>query len=205
MIYLSGHVSRKLPPEFGVIVTPIGNHRVEEGRVWAADNGCFTQPHRHDDDRYIEWLGKRVEHVKLCRFATAPDVVGDSVATIRRSLPMLGRIRAAGFPAALVGQDGMEASDIPWDDIDAFFIGGTTNWKLGSVAASLAAEARRRGKWVHMGRVNSLRRLRLAQSMGCHSADGTFAAFGPDKNIPRMQAWMDALRREPMLPMGGVA
>ena len=41
-------------------------------------------------------------------------------------------------------------------------IGGTTSWKLGPAAAGLAAQARRRGLWVHLGRVNSLKRLRYA-------------------------------------------
>ena len=30
-----------------------------------------------------------------------------------------------------------------------------------------------RGKWVHMGRVNSTRRIRYAASIGCDSVDGT--------------------------------
>ena len=35
------------------------------------------------------------------------------------------------------------------------------------------AEAKRRRKWVHMGRVNSERRIRYAASIGCDSIDGT--------------------------------
>jgi hypothetical protein len=35
-------------------------------------------------------------------------------------------------------------------------------------------DARRRGKWVHMGRVNGLRRLRIALDFGVDSVDGTF-------------------------------
>jgi hypothetical protein len=38
-------------------------------------------------------------------------------------------------------------------------------------------EARRRGVWTHMGRVNSERRLRYAALIGCQSADGTYLAF----------------------------
>lgn len=41
-----------------------------------------------------------------------------------------------------------------------------------------------------MGRVNSLRRLRLAQAMGCDSADGTYLAYGPDRNLPRLLGWL---------------
>ena len=72
-------------------------------------------------------------------------------------------------------------------------IGGTTSWKLGPAAAGLAAQARRRGLWVHLGRVNSLRRLRYAQAIGCHSVDGTFLAFGPDRNLPTLLRWLGEL------------
>ena len=42
-----------------------------------------------------------------------------------------------------------------------------------------------------MGRVNSLRRLRLAAADGYDSVDGTFLAFGPDVNLPRLRAWLE--------------
>ena len=67
---------------------------------------------------------------------------------------------------------------------------GTTGWKLGPAAGRLAQQARQHGLWVHMGRVNSLRRLRYAHSIGCHSADGTCLAFCPDLHLPRLLAWL---------------
>lgn len=46
-----------------------------------------------------------------------------------------------------------------------------------------------------MGRVNSFRRLRYAQDIGCNSADGTFLAFaaraGADMAVRRLLAWLD--------------
>lgn len=205
MLYLSGCVNPALPPEVGLMVTPMMGNRIPMDRTWAADTGCFAQPHRHDDDRYLDWLGNRVHLAGSCLFATAPDVVGDAKATLKRSTPMLQHIRDAGYKAALVAQDGMAPDDIPWREVDALFIGGTTDWKLGHEAAALADHARRLGLWVHMGRVNSLRRLRIAQSFGCQSADGTFAAFGPDKNIPRIQRWLKQLGEQPPLFSGGTA
>jgi hypothetical protein len=101
--------------------------------------------------------------------------------------------RALGYPAALVAQDGLEDLAVPWRDMDAMFIGGTTSWKLGPAAAGLAAQARRRGLWVHLGQVNSLRRMRYAQAIGCHSVDGTFLAFGPDRNLPTLLRWLGEL------------
>jgi hypothetical protein len=88
-----------------------------------------------------------------------------------------------------VAQDGLESLPVPWGDFDALFIGGTTGWKLGPHAREIAAEAKRRGKWVHMGRVNSERRCRYAAAIGCDSVDGTKLVFGPDVNLPQVLAW----------------
>ncbi|WP_224277322.1 hypothetical protein [Streptomyces sp. LS1784] len=97
-----------------------------------------------------------------------------AVATLTMSLPWLPRIRSLGVPAAFVAQDGSEAVGlIPWDQTDVLFIGGSTEWKLGPGVQSVARQAVDRGIPVHMGRVNSRRRLQLAKDMGCSSADGT--------------------------------
>ena len=108
---------------------------------------------------------------------------------------MLPKIRELGFKAAYVGQDGAQPNDTPWSEIDALFIGGTTDWKLSQSAADLISEARRRGKWVHMGRVNSWRRIRLAHVLGCHSVDGTLLVFDPAREKKIVQ-WLETLNRQ---------
>lgn len=45
-------------------------------------------------------------------------------------------------------------------------------------------------KWVHCGRVNSKKRYKWCESYGADSADGTYVAFGPDINIPKMARWL---------------
>lgn len=62
---------------------------------------------------------------------------------------------------------------MPWSEIEALFIGGDDEFKMGPAAQELAAAARDRGKWLHVGRVNTLRRLRYCQSIGADSVDGT--------------------------------
>ena len=126
-------------------------------------------------------------------------MVGDAAATLTRSAPWLSRIRGLGFPVAYVAQDGLPESSVPWDDIDALFIGGSTEFKLGPVAADAVAEAKQRGKWVHMGRVNSRKRLRYAASIGCDSADGTYLVFAPEKNLSNMLRWLDEINGQPTL------
>lgn len=179
----------------GAIATPLQGNRVNDFPSWCADNGCFSKGYP-GDLAFLEWLAAKQPLASTCKFATAPDVLGDAKATLERSKPFLPIIRALGFPAALVAQDGLEDLKVPWDTFTVLFVGGTTEWKLGPGAASLAAEAVRRGKWVHMGRVNSRKRLRYAESIGCGSVDGTYIAFGPSKNLARMLRWLGELEEE---------
>lgn len=195
--YLSGCVRSELMdarrPDLGVMLTPHMGNKVDlTATAWGADNGCFAQPQKYNEAKYLQFLADRPASTAL--FATAPDVVGDAIATLNKSIPALPKIRALGYQAALVAQDGLEAiSIIPWHLFDVLFIGGTTDWKLGAGVRSLVADAKSRGKAVHMGRVNSLRRLRYAAEIGCDSADGTFVGFGPSINIPRLLGWLDVL------------
>lgn len=166
----------------------------DAGAEWCADNSCFGKGYP-GDDAWWAWLESKVEHVDSCLFATAPDVVGDAAGTLARSLPWLPKIRALGYPAAFVAQDGLEDLDIPWDEFDCLFVGGSTEWKLGAAAREIVTEAKARGKWVHMGRVNSEKRYRYAHAIGCDSADGTFLTFGPDKNLPRLKTWLRSINQ----------
>ncbi len=171
----------------GFIDTPAQGNRRPAGVAWCADNGCYGKGYP-GDVAWLAWLAGM--DPTGCVFATAPDVVGDAIATLARSLPMLPRIRELGYPAALVAQDGLEALPVPWDAFDVLFIGGSTPWKLGRHARALVADAKAHGKGVHMGRVNSARRLRYAADIGCDTADGTYLTFGPDANLPRLLSWL---------------
>lgn len=173
--------------ELDCIVTPKQGNRIPDGAWFCADNGVYGKGWP-GEDAWWAWLqGLPTER---CRFAVAPDVVGDAEATLTRSLPWLPQIRALGIPAAFVAQDGAETVGVPWDQFDVLFIGGTTDWKLGRHARALTVEAKKLGKQVHMGRVNSAQRLRYAAGIGCDSADGTYIAFGPDVNLPKVLGWL---------------
>lgn len=175
----------------GYIDTPYQQNVRPDGATltWVADNGCFSS--RFKEDHWWAFLERHAHLADSCRFATAPDVVGDAAATLARSLPWLPKIRALGYPVAYVAQDGQEAVPVPWDQIDALFIGGSDTFKLGDYARQLCAEAKARGLWVHMGRVNSRKRWKLAESWGCDSADGTFLKYAPDHNLQRMLRWFE--------------
>lgn len=138
-------------------------------------------------------LERSVEYRDTCLFVAVPDVVADWTATLKRYETWHPIVRDYGYPRAIVLQDGAETHNVPWDECEAIFIGGSTEWKLSHHAASLTAEAKRRCLHAHMGRVNSYRRLAYADSIGCDTADGTFLKFAPDANLPRVLHWLDKL------------
>lgn len=213
MKYLSGAVRKAIQdyPDMGFMMTPnMGNRPDLSVTPWAADTGCFSSRTPFRLDKYLSWLVSMVPYRDTCLFATAPDVVpmhlddpsGAASLTWARSKYTLPVIRALGFAAALVAQNGLEDMVVPWDDLDALFVGGTTDWKLSPVCASLVDEAKRRHKYVHMGRVNSFKRLRYAYEIGCDSADGTFISYGPDRYVPRVANWLRDTRERPSLWVG---
>lgn len=172
----------------GLIDTPKQGNGRPAGVRWCADNGCFSD--QWEPGEWWRFLEANAADAATCLFATAPDVVGDSLATEARSRPWLARIRDLGYPVAYVAQNGMEFStwDL-WDEIDCLFIGGTTDWKLGPQACNLAAVASSMGKWIHVGRVNSEKRFRYAQAIRADSCDGTYLTYGPGKNLTNVLAW----------------
>ena len=163
---------------------------------------------------------------RRCLFAVAPDVVGDAAATWRRSRPWLDVVRSLGIPVALVAQNGADGHVGTWEhaeEWDALFVGGAPEcgrcgwvrrepadrrrrcpscggglqeWKLSAAAKACVDEARLGGKWVHVGRVNSWRRLELMASWNVDSVDGTYLAFGPDANGRRLARWLRRLECE---------
>jgi len=164
-------------PNLGRLVQPRHFPRIAEtaarGTQWAADNDCFQGL---DIDGYCAMLD-RLRGVDGCLFVTVPDVVGDARETAYQFERWFSAPARRGLPVALVAQDGLERLgnwlNSVWPRIDALFVGGSTTWKLGVPAGALVAEAKRRGKWVHMGRVNSAKRIAYAKAIGCDSVDGT--------------------------------
>lgn len=174
-------------------------NRIPSGMWWAMDNACFSNPDfdfarwKRTLDRHRSYAGDRL------LFVVAPDVPMDGEATLARFAEYRDRFAALDAPVALVSQNGMGVEDVPWGDIDVLFVGGSTEWKTSQDSAAIVAEAKRRGRWVHMGRVNSLRRLQVAASMGVDSCDGTFLKYGPDANWPRMLRWFEEMQGQPVM------
>lgn len=166
-------------PNLGRLVSPRNYSRAGDSAELmpvAADNDCFQGLNR---DLFVRMLDA-IQGVPLA-FITVPDVVADAKATGRRFARWRDRVAEAG-PVALCAQDGLR--NPPWDDFDCLFIGGSTRWKLGEAAHRLVLEARERGKWTHMGRVNTARRMVTAASWGIDSVDGTSVSMYRRTHLP---------------------
>lgn len=191
MIILVSGATRALrrwtQPWVGQLVVPASSvgPSVLTGRPWALDNSAYSG---FDEASFVRMLGRFVSQPG-CLFCAVPDVVADADATAVLFEQWWRIVRGSGYPVALVAQNGLTPTRVPWAHLDAIFIGGTTEWKLGPEARALVAEANQRGKWTHMGRVNSIRRLRYAEAIGCRSVDGTGFSRFTDVMLGRASQW----------------
>lgn len=145
-------------------------------KVCGFDNGGFGA----FDARGFEKKLDRLSQIKhLCKFVAVPDVVvigpHGAVGDARRTLEVFDYWypRLCEWPLALVAQDGQENLPIPWELIDAIFIGGSTRWKLSHHAAAIIKAAKAMDKWAHVGRVNTPGRFEYFEELGADSIDGT--------------------------------
>lgn len=159
----------ELGVDVGQLLTPLTRFRLQNPILpWAIDNGAFAG---FDEKSFLSLLKREEHHKASCLFVTAPDVVGSA----RRTLECFERWRSrlAAWPLALVAQDGQQDLPIPWDDVAAVFIGGSTEFKLSAHAAHIVKAAKILGKWAHVGRVNTPDRFAYFEEMGADSIDGT--------------------------------
>lgn len=181
-------------PRLGWLRTPRNGNSVAgivaSGVQWACDNDCFQRLNR---TAYLTMLRQVSDQPRLLWVAT-PDVVADAAATLTRFRLWAPALRYRKVPIAFVAQDGQEHLPVPWDRIACLFIGGSTKWKLGSQAERLIYEAHDRGKWVHVGRVNTLKRMWWFSSLPVDSIDGTCFSKWPDKFIPWMLRRLDGIQ-----------
>jgi hypothetical protein len=160
----------ELGRDVGQLLTPLTRYKLRDpSRPFGIDNGRFSAG--WSEAAFLALLKRETEHRDKCLFVTVPDVVGSA----RRTLEVFERWkdRLAGWRLALACQDGQEHLPLPWDDIAAVFIGGSTNWKCGDHAKHIIQAAQALGKWVHVGRVNDPSRWKHFEALGADSADGT--------------------------------
>jgi hypothetical protein len=187
------------PERLGFLLTPRGGHdpawaAATFGDAWACDNDAFSG---FDETRYRTMLDRVAACGVRPAWVTAPDVVADA----GRTLDLFGRwahvIAGYGLPVALVAQDGLRWWQVPWAAIRCLFVGGSTAWKLGPLAAELVRAARAWGKWVHMGRCSTRQRMERAYRLGCDSVDGSIFSRQPRKWLPTGLRWLARMHAQP--------
>lgn len=97
------------------------------------------------------------------------------VCNMRRTLELFRRWKAElkGWPLALAIQNGVDMFDLPWEEIDAVFIGGDDHFKTSKHSADVISTAKALSKWVHVGRVNTPERFAWCVEHGVGSIDGS--------------------------------
>lgn len=152
--------------EVGQLLTPLTRYRLRT-KKFAIDNGGYS---RFDIQAFLALLKREDSRKDECLFVAAPDIVGSA----RRTLEVFEcwKPRLTGWKVALVCQDGQEDLPLPWDEIDAVFIGGSTAWKCGPHAEHIIRAAKALEKHVHAGRVNTPMRWDHFEKLGVDTCDG---------------------------------
>jgi len=171
----------KWPAWYGLLRSPRkywpGMVKREAHRLWCGDNDAFHG--LFSPDAFLGMLDKMRPYADRCVFVACPDVVGDCAATLELWCEWAGQIMDEGYVPAFVCQDGQDPETIP-AVAEVLFIGGSTEFKMGAGARACIAEGKKRVAWVHVGRVNSQRRLAYFSSLGVDSSDGTTINRGPE-------------------------
>jgi hypothetical protein len=142
--------------------TPLTGYARKDGVEWVMDNGAYS----NFDENKFSRMAQTAMFDENCHWLAMPDVVGDHEQTLNLFHEWKVRLCNHYIPCrpkfkkwAFVIQDGATIETIPWDEIKAVFLGGTTQFKLSSRAYMILLEAKAKGKWVHVGRVNTVGRI----------------------------------------------
>jgi hypothetical protein len=187
---LAGH------PQLGRLITPDNGNAVEGLVPWefvGADNSTLGQYGVRPDYLLRMWDALAFHRPPGLRFVACPDdaqrtsegIVVTWIGTLALWRSWRDALFVRGLPAAIVLQDGATVDTIPWDEISAVFVGGTTKWKLSKTAAMLIRVAKKKEKWVHVGRINTMGRLNHFDPLPVDSFDGTQFSMFPDRYIPK--------------------
>ena len=166
----TGYLAGRFPGKMGHLFSPGDQKGPLEFMRYALDNGAysaFTSKKEWDEAAWIRLLDWAKISGQAPLWALVPDVVGNRVATLANWERYRATAARYNWPLAFAVQDGMEPIDVP-ASADVIFVGGSTEWKWRTVGLWCATFPR-----VHVGRVNSYKRLWQCHDLGAESCDGT--------------------------------
>lgn len=163
---------------WGLLVSAKGVLRTEGFKNVMLDNGAWSSFQAGEDfdelafGKAFDLLGEKVSMVVL------PDIVCGGMRSLELTLKWMENLKGYGGKFLIAVQDGMVPDDVRQylNPSCGLFVGGSSIWKTKSVHA-WGVLARRRRCHLHVGRVNSSRRILLCSAAGAHSVDGTSASM----------------------------
>ena len=172
------------------LISPYHKHAVKDLKLrpYAIDNGAYTSFNRgkpFDAERYLRYLDAWGSE---CLWTVIPDEVGNREETLIQADLWIPRIEGHNLLICL--QDGMVYDDIvPFlGRIYGIFLGGSTEYKV-TKACYWSEFAKKHGLYYHIGRVNTVKRIRLCILAGADSFDGTGMIRFPTEG-ERISKWL---------------
>lgn len=183
-----GYLAGKYPGRLGLLISPGGWRKPPSWMPYALDNGAFSawvNRKEWDEGAFMDLLELSRRHFHPL-WVVVPDVVSDRAATLRSWEKWAPRILEVEphVQLAFAVQDGMEPSDVP-EDAAVVFVGGTTEWKWRNLRLWTENFPR-----VHVGRVNSERKLWQCHDAGAESCDGTGWMRGGESRIEELERFL---------------
>jgi hypothetical protein len=180
-----GYLAGKYPGRLGHLYSPGGQRGPYGFMPYALDNGAFGGGDAWKPEPWVALLEWARLSGQAPRWVLVPDVVGSKSETLERWHEFAPIARQFGWPLAFAVQDGMNILDVP-KGTSVVFVGGSTEWKWRTAPSWCKAFPR-----VHIGRVNTFRRLRMAESYGAESVDGTGWTRGDQSQWDGLVAFLE--------------
>jgi hypothetical protein len=167
---------------------------------YALDNGAFGAWQQGKPFNVPAFERHVSRHGSGAEFVVAPDIVAGGAASLAFTMEWLPRLQGVGKRRLIAVQDGMTEEHVRPHlcETVGIFVGGTTEWKLQTLPL-WGRVARQTGAYLHVGRVNTVRRIRLCHEAGAHSIDGT-SATRFSCTLPMLDA---AVRQSSLFLAGG--
>lgn len=181
---------------WGLLLTPDRPELLPGFTEIAIDNGAWGAFQRKEEwvpDKFCKLVN---QYGRRAKWVVAPDIVCGGVESLARSLEWLPWLSERCTQVLIAVQDGMSAEHlVPHVSKSVgLFVGGSSDWKEETLPmwGKLARES---GCYLHVGRVNSARRIRLCAMSGADSVDGTsgtrFAVTIPPLSLACAQAALE--------------
>jgi hypothetical protein len=174
---------------WGILITP-DNRDTHGFENFGIDNGAWSAFQRKTEWTPDRWIPLIEKYGQSAMWAVAPDIVLGGPESLQRSLAWLPWMLDRCRRVLIAVQNGMTYEDLaPYvSDRVGIFVGGDDSWKESSLPmwGRLKTDS---GCWLHVGRVNTARRIKLAAMSGADSIDGTSAIKWPEtiKDITRWE------------------